>query len=43
MIENDQIMTQAKPVDLTKSEDWVWLRLEDLADFEKCKQKGIDR
>ena len=43
MIENDQIMTQAKPVDLTKSEDWVWLRLEDLDDFEKCKQKGVNR
>jgi len=43
MIENDQIMTQAKPVDLTKSEDWVWLRLEDLTDFEKCKQKGVNR
>ena len=36
-------MTQAKPVDLTKSEDWVWLRLENLADFEKCKEKGINR
>ena len=43
MIENDQIMTQANPVDLTKSEDWVWLRLEDLTDFEKCRQKGINR
>ena len=43
VISNNQIIDQAKPSNLTKDEDWVWLRLEDLTAFEKCRQKGVDR
>jgi len=40
---DSQIIAQAKPVNLTKTEDWVWLRLEDLEAFEQCRQKGQSR
>ena len=40
---DSQLINQAKPVNLTKTEDWVWLRLNDLDAFERCRQKGQKR
>jgi len=36
-------ITKLNPNNLTQSEDWVWLRLEDLNAFEACKLKGSKR
>ena len=36
-------ITELNPNNLTQSEDWVWLRLEDLDAFDACKQKGTKR
>ena len=34
---------QLNPSNLTETEDWVWLRLENLEDFKNCEGKGRSR
>ena len=41
--EDTKAITHLNPNNLTKSEDWVWLRLEDVDAFEACKIKGSNR
>ena len=40
---NEAIVDQCRPVNLTETEDWVWLRLEEFGRFWKCRQKGSKR